>query len=705
MKIRRALALAVGVTAAFASPLLHAQDTKHARPAVEILWDSWGVPHIFAHDEPSAFRAFGWAQMHNDADALLRLIAQARGRGAEIYGAQYLNTDRTIRLLGVYSRARAVYQEMSPEARRDVDAFVAGINEYANEHPEKLSPASKSVLPVSAVDDLAVQTRLAYDQVRTDGCNFNLSNGADSSRGSNGWAIGPAHSASGHAMLLANPHLPWDSGEFTFFEAQISAPGYELYGAALLGVPVLGIGFNDLHGWTETRNRIRACDTYALVADGKGGYLFNGMSHAFDVQHDLIKVKQDDGTLKDEPFEVRQSVLGPVYEKDGKFYAVRVPGLQVGSYAGQNQQFWDMGRARNLREFQAALRRMQILPFNVIYADRGGNIELLYDGLDPVRTADMARPGVLPGDSMASVWNEFYNYDELPKAVNPASGFVQNSNSPPWYMTEPFLDPARYPPDIAPVDPPNLREERGIKMITEVPRLSYDQMGADQYSTHSQLADLVLKDLVAAAKGSKEPLAQQAAPVLEAWDGNVDADSKGAYLFYAWWANAIRTAQNTKSEVFAVPFDPQHPIDTPRGFKNPDAAVAALVAAVGDLQKQNVSLDVPWGQVFRLRRGKFDFPGSGASGAIGIFDVIEYERAKDGIFEPAAGDTFMAQVEFSSPLKAKVLLTYGNSTNPDSPHYGDQLALFAKKEWRQAWRTRAALAGHIEERTVLPEER
>lgn len=693
------------------------QGKPNANPETEILWDTWGVPHIFAKDEAGAFQAFGWAQMHSHGKLLLQLLAQGRGRAAEYYGHPLLVSDRTVHTLGIYETARKWHAQQIPAFRRNIDAFAAGINEYARQHPEELDPVAKSILPVNGVDVLAHTTRVLADFVTmTAGCFGSLPDG--SLPGSNAWAIGPSHSENGHAMLLANPHLPWSS-EFTFFEAQLSAPGYDAYGTTLVGFPVLVIAFNDTHGWSHTVNTIDACDVYALTRE-KNGYLFDGAARAFDQETRMIRVKQEDGSLKDAPLVVRRSAPGPVVEKDGKLLAIHIAGLQAGSYAGALEEWWEMGRARNFAQFQAALRRMQLPMFNVIYADHAGHIELLYNGLVPVRPTGTVQSwlGVMPGDRSSLVWNKFHSYEELPKAIDPPAGWVQNSNSAPWYMTEPFLNPDRYPANLSagwsdPFGAPSLREQRGLRMLKQDAKMSYRQLLTDKYSTRSELADRILDDLVRAAKQSGDSSAQQAAAVLEKWDRETNADSKGAFLFAFWAQTAWKESQG---HLFAEPFDPTRPLDTPRGLKDPQAAVSSLISTAAQLRNAIGPIDVSWGEVNRLRRGKFVFPGNGGPSALGIFRVMDYAPeghailpggdslvlpGKDRHLDSLGGDTFVAALEFSSPLKARVLLTYGNTSDPGSSHFGDQIPLAAGKEWREPWRTRAEIEQHLETHTVF----
>ena len=180
-------------------------------------------------------------------------------------------------------------------------------------------------------------------------------------------------------MLLANPHLPWER-EMLFFEAHINTPDYAAYGTTLVGLPVLAIAFNQNLGWTHTVNTIHPCDLYRLTAKGSG-YVLDGKVHAFRSHTEDLKVRQPDGTIKTENLLIRQSIQGPVIDAGGKLFAVRDAGLQVGSFAGFLQQWWEMGRAHNWNEFQHAVRRMQVPLFNILYADRQGNIfAFSYDG-------------------------------------------------------------------------------------------------------------------------------------------------------------------------------------------------------------------------------------------------------------------------------------------------------------------------------------
>src|SRR5437762_2528365 len=123
-----------------------------AEKKIEILWDRYGVPHIFAADRESMFYAHGWAQMQNQANLLLRLYGESRGRAAEYWGPSNLELDRWVQLNGVPGRAQAWYDAQDPTFRSYLDAFARGINDFAEAHPEAIDADTRLVLPVSGVD-------------------------------------------------------------------------------------------------------------------------------------------------------------------------------------------------------------------------------------------------------------------------------------------------------------------------------------------------------------------------------------------------------------------------------------------------------------------------------------------------------------------------------------------------------------------------
>ncbi|MFW6078152.1 MAG: penicillin acylase family protein, partial [Gemmatimonadota bacterium] len=529
--------------------------------------------------------------------------------------------------------------------------------------------------------------------------------------GSNAWAIGPSRSASGNAMLLQNPHLPWRIPLMRFTEAHLVGPGVDLYGVTQIGVPVIAIGFNERLGWSHTVNRIDAFDTWRLSLAGDG-YRFDGAVRPFEVERQVMRIRDDDGELRADTLVVRRSVHGPVVEMDDSTaVAVRTPLLQRHDWV---EPWWRMGRARDLDEFEAASARLGVPMFTTVYADRDGHIYNLFGGQVPVRpSGDFADWQMsAPGDTSATLWTEVHPYEDLPKVVDPPSGFVQNSNSPPWYATVPSpLDPADFPPYMAPPPWVNLREARAIEMLLSDESITFDELIELRYSTRMLLADRLVDDLVDAARSYGGATGRAAADVLEAWDRNADADSRGAVLF-AFWAQEVCASGSPPAGGgdgghrcgVETPWSVDAPFSTPDGLADPERAVAVLERVAGNVRERFGALDVPWGDVMRLSP---ELRGNGAPGdPYGIFHVVTYapsgDDAADEPFLPVAGDTWVAAIEFGPDgPRARAILSYGNASRPDSPHHLDQLPLLSRREMREVWLEREEIEANLESRTPI----
>lgn len=690
------IAAPTAAAALLLAALSPAPQAAAAPATAEILWDTYGVPHIFAPDDESLLHAYGWAQMQAHGDLVLRLYAQARGRAAEYWGKDYLDSDKHVRRMGVPARAAEWLARETPAERRQLEAFVLGMNAYAAKHPESLDPQGRPVLPVAAVDVLGHTQRVLH-LVFVAGREAQRAQDRfqEKTSGSNAWAVAPARSASGKALLVANPHLPWGD-LFTWFEAHFVAPGLNATGAALVGQSVPGIGFNEHLGWTHTVNTIDAADTYELTLV-EGGYLFDGSVRAFETETQTLKVRQDDGSLREEALAIKRSVHGPVLsEKAGKALALRVAGLDQPHIV---DQYWRMIRARNLEEFESALRQLQMPMFTVMYADRDGRILHLFGGRTPVRPAgpwDWARS--VPGDTSKTLWNATHAYDDLPRVLDPQSGWLQNANDPPWTTTFPgVLAPDRFPSYMAP-RAMGFRAQRSARMLAEDPSLAWDELLADKHSTRMELADRVLDDLRAAVKSFGDATAKQAMAVLESWDRAADNSSRGGVLFAEWAQKVLR---QEGAQGFALKWDEGRPRETPDGLADPKSAALALSAAAQSVQQDFGAMDVAWGDVYRLRRDGLDLPGNGGDGELGIFRVTDYRKEKDGRFRAAGGDSYVAVVEFGSPLRARTLVSYGNWSRRGSIHRKDQLELYSRKALKPVWLTRAEVEANLERRELL----
>jgi acyl-homoserine-lactone acylase len=502
-------------------------------------------------------------------------------------------------------------------------------------------------------------------------------------------------------MLLANPHLPWEPGPLTYMEAHINAPGMAIYGATQVGLPVMRFGFNNDLGFTNTVNTMLGYSSFALtLADG--GYSFDGKTLPFKTAQKSYKVKQANGSLKTVTFTQRYAVQGPVFDLPGgkTTIAVKVAGLDR---PGVLQQYLDMGKAHDWAGFEKALRQMQVPMFNIVYADRGGHILYLDNGILPKHAKGDVKMWSKPvaGDTSKTLWTDVHSYDDMPKVLDPVSGFVQNANDPPWLSTWPrVLDPKTFPAYVANVGPVSQRAQMSVKLLSEGPKFSFEDFVAKKHEMRSLMADRMIPELERAAQGNSDPDVRKAIDLLKAWDHRDTADARGALLFETW-ASIFSPNNFTDQRNYAVKWSIDDPLQTPRGLKDPAAAVAMLKQAVAKTKELYGAVDRPYGEVSRFRVGNTSVPGNGGFGNTGIFRTITWEPMKNGERKPRAGETWVAMIEFSTPLKAQGLMSYGSSSQPGSKHMGDQLQHLSEGKLRTLWIDRKDVEAHVEDRTAF----
>jgi acyl-homoserine-lactone acylase len=706
---RVALAMALTLVMITAAPNSAAVPAK----GTEILWDRYGIPHIFAPDHPSLFYAYGYAQMEAHSELLVRLYAQARGRAAEFYDERFLGSDRWVRTTGIPQKAKQWRDQQSPEFGALIDAFAAGLNAWATKHPELLSSSAKGMLPLTPEDVYAHGLRIIHYGWLTSEQNVygKLRREQIETHGSNGWAIGPAKSASGNSMLLSNSHLPWPGAPSarrplddsdTYFEVQLTAPGVTSYGAVWVGFPVLRQCFTEFVAWTQTTNGPTGADVYRLTLKDNG-YMLDGKTRPFEIERQTIKVRGADGALRDEPLTIRRSVHGPVFADDrGVAVALRVV---AADRPRMFEQFWRMSLAGDLDAWRVAMRMQQLPIFHTMYADRDGHIMYVYNAAPPARTHGDHRywTGVVPGDrSDLIATDRIVPFDQLPQVIDPPTGWVQNCNDSPWTSTYPItMELAKFPPYIAP--PPSLtqRAQRSIRLLSQPGKITLADLKAMKLSTRSEIADHFVDDLVAAARRQGTPKAKEAAEILATWDRHGENTSDGTFLFLRFLEAAGNNFQNIGG--YAVSADPRQPLTTPRGFADPAKAVTLLESEARRIESEYKTLHVIWGDVIRLRRGFLDLPGNGVPGALGGIRTVGTSAFVDGKAQIQGGDTFYAVIEFSKtgPPIGEALLGYGNWSRAGSKHVDDQLELASQKKMRPIMRSRQVIEQNLEARTTF----
>ncbi len=392
--------------------------------------------------------------------------------------------------------------------------------------------------------------------------------------------------------------------------------------------------------------------------------------------------------------EFKYSKHGPIVGQNEKnAYAVRIAGMEN---AGIFQQYHLMAGAKSLQEFESALRMLQNPMFNVIYADREGNIFYLFNGNIPVRAeGDFGFwKGTIDGTASKYIWDKTHPYEDLPRVLNPSSGFIQNCNDAPWTCTDPPVLHSEDFPAYFSSGGTFLRPQRAVNMVRNNPSISFRELVAMKHNTGMEAADRFLDDLLLAVHKYPDPLSLEAADVLRAWDRQTESESKGAVLFALWW-------DRVNASLFAESWNPMDPFNTPKGLREEEKAVELLRKAANDILTRNGALDVSWGEVHRLRINDIDLPANGGPGDYGIFRTLYFAEDSDHKRRAIAGETFVAVVEFGENVSAKVLLGYGNATQPGNPHIGDQLGMLSEKKLRPALLTKELILPFLEKREIL----
>jgi acyl-homoserine-lactone acylase len=510
------------------------------------------------------------------------------------------------------------------------------------------------------------------------------------SPGSNALALSGSRTTTGKPILLGNPHLQWSS---LYWEAHVRVPGkIDFYGSTLPGVPVLRAGFNDRLAFVTTNNAPDLDDVFTLKLDPQkpDHYVFDGESLPLRHRDVTVAVRGSDGTIRSEPRTFWSTHIGVVvYRNADRAFVVKSTRLDALEYYGG---FYVLSKARSLNEWLAALRQNFVPTSNFTYADADNNIMYVWNGRVPVRKEGVDYRLDVEASSSTDLWARLHDVDDYPRALNPPGGYIQNSNNPPRFVSarDP-IDMSRYPADFE-RGPLALRPQLALDMLESQPKFSVEDVIRLKYSTRLLLAERVKADVVAAVRESTDasPEARAGADVLEGWDNQVSATSRGAVLFQRFWdlySGGVRPP-------YAVVWDDANPTTTPRGIADRAAAVRLLGNAVRSVREQHGSESVAWGDVHRFRAPNVDLPADGASGTYGAYRVMTFVEGPDrqrvaghlpGRASPVGfGDGWILLVDFSKPGTAWSVLAYGQTTKQDSPHSSDQMPLFAAHRLRPA---------------------
>jgi acyl-homoserine-lactone acylase len=659
---------------------------------------------------------------------------------------------RGLRQSGLVRRLLGRPAPLGPTAqlREMVEGYVAGYNRYLRDTgaahlPDPTCRGKAWVGPITALDvwngiydlntlESAAQFREAIasaspaagapapEQAQT------LPADRPDSTGSNGWALGRDATLDRDGMLLANPHWPW-AGYARLYQVQLTIPGVvDVAGASVYGTPVVQIGHTQGVAWTHTVSTAKRYTLFQLeLVPGKPtSYLVDGGAEPMTRQKVTVTVRGSGGKLSNITRTLYGSRYGPVLATGWTTTtAFAIRDANADNLRSMNE-WLAMGRSQNIAQLRAAQDTYQGVPFtNTIAVDADGTAYFADASVVPhvtdahaarcIHTAEgkafYPKIFVLDGSTSTCNWGSdpgavehgIFAPGHVPQLTR--TDYVANSNQSPW-LTNPAAPITGYPAIFGDTDTEReLRTRLGLDMIAERlagtdglgrPRFTLPTLQAAMLENRNYGADLGRADVVAMCRahpvltssdGTRVDV-RAACDILAGWDGRADAGSRGEALWEIFFDDSL----------LVVPFDPAHPLTTPRGIDGDDPAVRrAFADAVRFLQSN--------GTVGGARRWA-GIPLHGCPEEKGCFNAIEATGQTGLQIGPPArqtgpqsgprpqrpagmsaatsiqGSSFIMAVELTpNGPRARTILTYSQSANPDSPHYRDQTLLFSRKQW------------------------
>jgi acyl-homoserine-lactone acylase len=672
--------------------------------------------------------AFATAPKNGEYGAGLDLFFKLPNEQSDFFFKGYIDPEKL----------RAGYAASSADVRELLAGFAEGYNRYLTDKKGKLPAACNTAAWVKPITVEDVYLMIAEKALHASGEAFgaaivgasrdpaepvslarvmpkaetSMPTGIPAGVGSNALAIGSEASANGKGILLGNPHFPWSS-TYRFYQVHLTLPGrYDAMGASLGGLPVVAIGFNRNVAWTHTVTAAKHFTTFRLALDPSDPtgttYYYDGAPRKMTERTVSVDVLQPNGSLVAKKRTFYSSHQGAV---------IVLPQAGVGWTADSAfvlgdpnryntrlvEQWLKIGQADNVAQLQSAIHAVKGLPWvNTLAADRRGDTLYSDGSVVPHMTTDkfisgcLLVPELLAFDGTRSEcgWGQDADAPEgvFGEANAPATvrqDYVGNSNDSYWLTNakEPLSGPAPfgYSPLYGDAGAPQtLRTRIGFKqveeMLAERQFLRVDDVQELLFGNRVYAAELVMPSLLKACVKSLDIRLLAPCATLGTWDRKADIDSRGAVLFREFWDIA-----RTTPGLWSVPFSPADPLNTPRGVAA--AAEPALLAALRTASAKLIAAGVPlYGRLgdyqSETRNGKRHQLHGGQGDDDGTYNTLHMRGAltASGYRDVDWGTSYLQLVGFdnSGPV-AKGLLVYGQSVNPLSPYYADQLPLFTQK--------------------------
>ena len=638
---------------------------------IEIIRDNYGVPHIYAPTDAEVAYGFAWAQAEDHFKLIQEAYLAGNGLLGKRIGLKAAGADFLTQLIQSEETVDKYYNTLDKKFIALAEAFAAGLNAYSKKHPEEI--LEKKLFP------LTVKKLLRYTQLQ-----LFISNEADKlvsgivnnslswpykieedSKGSNLLAISRNRTGSDETFLAINTHQPLE-GPTSWYEAHlVSKEGTNIIGAAFPGTPCILTGANEYLGWTHTVNYPDKADVYALQMHPKKKdvYLVDGKPYKLE----KFKAKL---TLKflgiNIPIKKKfyKSIYGPTLKNKTGVYSVRTPSTTT---IKAIEQWWKMNKATNFSEFYEALEMKALPGYNIGYADRNDTIFYISNGKIPIRPEGYDWRDVVPGNTLETLWDTYYDIKDLPQVVKPKSGFVYNANHSPFKSSSEADNPIaeNFAKEMNFETYDNNRSTRLLKLLEEEERIDYKRFKRIKYDhqlpTPLQYNYMDLNPLFD-MKIADYPEVGTLLTDIQNWDRITNPTSYGAGAYASLYYQL-------------TPF--YYQLGKDRVFTK-EALYEALKITKDHLKTYFNAERIQLGEFQKLVRGNKELP------IYGLPDVVTAMKGqpyKDGKIKITHGESYIGLVRFT-PTKTyfESVISFGNSRRPESPHYTDQMELYSNFE-------------------------
>ncbi|WP_293966955.1 penicillin acylase family protein [Sphingopyxis sp.] len=709
----------MGRLANFCAFSLLIATSAHATPyRAEIVRDDWGIPHITGRSDADAVFGMIYAQAEDDFNRIEINYLTSLGRLAEVEGEKALWQDLRQRLWIDPNELKAQYAQSPPWLRKLMQAWAASLNQYLADHPEVKPKVLTRFEPWMAlsfsegsiggdISRVSLSQLQAFYERRTVALTAEERGLVTREpTGSNGFVIAPSHSASGHPLLLINPHTSF------FFRAEqqvTSGQGLNTYGAATWGQFFIYQGFNQNAGWMHTTSSADTIDEFAeTVEKGTGGnkwtYRYGKEERPVTVETVALAYRKPDGAVGSRAFSVYSTHHGPVVrEADGKWISAALMHRPVAAL----QQSFLRTKVKDLAGFRRVAELQANSTNNTLFASKAGETALFLPQFMPRRAPRFDYTKPVDGSNPATDWKGLHAFRELPQVVNPANGWAMNVNDGPWWAAgadSPNQSAyARYFDQVG----SRPRTAAALRVLAARPSFTLDQLVEAAYDPWIPLFAQQIPEVVAAQARNPDTSRAEAVALLAGWDHRWSLASTETSLA-VFWADALWERISVEAGV------PMSPVQPALMAQASDAdQLAALDAAIARLKSDFGSWTVPWGEINRFQRldgaivRTFDDTKPSISvpfvsanwGSLASFGAQRYPGTRR--YYGDYGNSFVAAVEFGPRVRARAVTAGGLSSDPASPHFNDQAKRYAQGNLRAVYFYPEDLAGKVRSRKVV----